>query len=190
MGVLSEFIRDLQSFEEYAFSLEELHQKIKAPESTLRKELTRLAVDKHIVNLRKGFYLILPPQYQHYGKLPVNLYVDKLFKYLEKPYYLGFYSAAAYHGASYQQVQQDYIITSPPALRNISKGNIQLRFFNRKEWLAKNIIPKKSDAGYFHLSSPALTFADLIENQQYLGGLNRMMATLEELAETIESPMM
>lgn len=186
MGAVSDFIRELQSFEEYAFSIPELERTTKAPESSLRKELSRLANDRQILNLRKGFYLILPPRYQSYAKLPVGLYVDKLFNFLNKPYYVGFYSAAAQHGASHQQIQQDYILTTPPALRNISKGNIQLRFSNSTKWPPKNIIKRKSDAGYFNISSPALTFADLLENQQQLGGLNRMIAILEELAETLD----
>lgn len=186
MGAVSDFIRELQSYEEYSFSLDELRQKTKTPESTLRKELSRLSNRGQILNLRKGFYLILSPRYQYFGKLPIDLYVDKLFRFLHKPYYVGYYSAASYHGASHQQIQQDYVITSPPALRDISKGNTQVRFFNSKGWPVKNIIKRKSDAGYFNISSPALTFADLIENQQYLGGLSRMMAILEELAETLD----
>lgn len=75
-----------------------------------------------IVNLRQGFYLILPPRYQNVGKLPVQLFIDTLFKSLEKEYYVAFYSASAIHGSSHQRIQQDYIITTPPALRNIQKG--------------------------------------------------------------------
>lgn len=186
MGVVSSFIRELQSYEEFAFSTEELLQKSAAPESSVRKELSRLSSDQQIINLRKGFYLIMPPRYQHYGKLPIELYVDKLFTFLEKPYYIGFYSAAAYHGAAHQRLQQDYIVTVPPALRDIAKGNINIRFFQSLHWPDKNIIQKKSDAGYFKLSSPALTFADLLENQHHLGGLNRMLAILEELSEALE----
>ncbi len=44
---------------------------------------------------------------------------------------------------------------------------------------------KKSDAGIFKISSPALTAVDLIHHQTKLGGLNRMLAILEELIETI-----
>ena len=129
MGAVSTFIRALQSYEEFSFSTEELMQRTAAPESSVRKELSRLSSEKQIINLRKGFYLILPPRYQYYGMLPIELYVEKLFRFLEKPYYVGFYSAAAYHSAAHQQVEQDYIITMPRALRDIAKGNIKIRFF-------------------------------------------------------------
>lgn len=181
----SEYIRQLQSYEEYSFSWEELHKNSNAPEPTIRKELARLASRNEIINLRHGFYLIVPPRYQGLGKLPVQLYVDKLFRYLNKPYYLALYSAATLHGAAHQQVQQDYIITVPPALRDINKGKTKLRFFKMGNWPSKNIIQKKSDAGMFKISSPALTVVDLVHHQLKIGGINRMLANLEELAEEI-----
>jgi len=104
---VSEYIKQLQSFEEYAFSWEEIMKNCNSPESTLRKELVRLAGRNEIFNLRQGFYLIIPPRYQTFGKLPLQLYVEKLFKYLNKKYYVGLYSAAAIHGASHQRIQQD-----------------------------------------------------------------------------------
>lgn len=186
MGAITEYIRELQSFEEYSFSTKELYNKKLAPESSMKKELARLVADNQIINLRKGFYIIIPPRYQHFGKIPIELYANKLFKSLDKSYYLAFYTAAAFYGASHQRVQQDYVVTSPPSLRDIEKGNIKIRFFNCHNWPAKNIIKKQSDAGNFLLSSPALTFADLLANQQYLGGLNRMLANLEELTAALE----
>jgi len=170
MGVVAEFIRELQSYEEYSFSTEELCQKTSAPQSSIKKELARLVSDNQLINLRKGFYIILPPSHQHYKRLPIELYVDKLFKTLNKSYYVGYYSAAALHGASHQKVQQDYIITALPALRDIAKGNLKIRFFNCVNWPKRNIIQRKSSTGFFNLSSPALTFADLLDNQNHLGG--------------------
>ncbi len=186
MGAVLEFIRELQSYEEYVFSREEVSFKTSAPESTIKKELARLVSDNQIINIRKGFYIILHPRYQHYGKLPIELYVDKLFRMLNKQYYIGLFSAATFHGAGHQKIQQDYVITTPPALRNIEKGNIRIRFFNITNWPSQNIIQSKSDAGYFKLSSPVLTLADLIDNQGNLGGLNRIITVIEELSEALD----
>lgn len=182
---VSEYIKQLQAYEEYAFSWDELFEKCNAPEPTLRKELVRLAKTHEIINLRKGFYLIIPPRYQNLGKLPVQLYLGKLFKHLNKKYYVGLYSAATIHGASHQKVQQDYVVTVSPALRNIEKGKVKLRFFKTRSWPSKNIIEKKSDAGLYNVSSPALTAADLVYHQAKIGGINRMLANLEELAQEI-----
>jgi len=187
MSAVVDFIKQLQSYEEYAFSWEELLQHSKKPESTLRKELTRLSESNDILNLRKGFYLILSPRYQGFGKLPIQLYVEKLFKCLGKPYYVGLYSAAAFYGAAHQQIQRDYIITRPPALLGIHKNSLSIRFFKTSRWPKQNILQKKSDAGYFQVSSPALTTVDLINYTAQIGGLNRMFTVLEELSEEIQS---
>ncbi len=182
---VSDYIKQLQSYEQYAFSWEELLKNSNAPESTLIKELSRLAKKNEIINLRKGFYLIIPPRYNNLRKIPLQLYIDKLFKYLNKPYYVGLYSASTFYGASHQQTQKDYIITTTPALRDIKKENILLHFINISKWSKLNIIERKSDAGFFNISSPALTAVDLIHYHLKIGGLNRTLANLEELAEEI-----
>ena len=182
---VAEYIHKLQSLEEYAFSWKELlHQSNKTTVS-LKRELSRLVAKKEIVNLRKGFYLIIPPRYSKQGQIPVQLYIEKLFKTLHRNYYIGFYSAAKFHGASHQQVQQEYIMIEHPTLINIKKHNIRLEFRTTSCWPQKNIQKKKSDAGIFRISSPALTAVDLIHHQTKLGGINRVLTVLEELMEEL-----
>ena len=164
MKVVTEFTRELQSYEEYSFSTEELYQKTLAPQSSIKKELACLVADSRLINPRKGFYLILSPNHQHYKRLPIELYIDKLFKTLNKLYYMGYHSAAALHGASHQKVQQAYVITELPVPGDITKGNLKIRFFTYVNWPAFNILQRKSDTGFFNLSSPALTFANLLDN--------------------------
>ncbi|MEO1055199.1 MAG: type IV toxin-antitoxin system AbiEi family antitoxin [Bacteroidota bacterium] len=147
--------------------------------------MTRLIEKQEIINLRKGFYLIIPPRYSKLGKVPIQLYINKLFKSLGREYYLGFYSAAKFHGASHQQPQQDYVMIAKPKLGDIKKENLSIRFFTSSIWSNENIQEKKSDAGFFKISSPALTAVDLIHHQSKLGGMNRMLAVLEELSEEI-----
>lgn len=180
-----EYIKALQSYEEYAFSWEELIQNTGAPESTLRKELRRLSARKEVLRLRNKFYVIIPPRYQIYGKIPVKLFIDKLFKCLGKQYYVAFYSAAAFYGASHQRLQKDYVMTEPPVLQDINKENFQIDFFKTTRWPPKNVIQKESDAGSFQISSPAFTSVDLIYHQSAIGGLNRVITVLKELVEEI-----
>ena len=183
---IAEYIRILQSYEIYAFSNEDVLKNCIAPETTLKTEFVRLSKRKQIQNLRKGFYVIIPAKYQNVYKVPVQLYIERLFNYIQKDYYLSLYSAAALHGASHQQIQQDYIICNGIKMRDIDKGNFSIKFFQTTHWPKKNIIKKKSDAGLFNVSSPTLTLADLLHYQNKLGGINRMLAIIEELAETIQ----
>ena len=179
------YINELLTYEEYAFSLEELLGKSSKTKTSLARELSRLVGKGEIINLRKGFYLILPHRYRPMGQLPIELYANKLFRYLNKDYYLALYSAARFHGAAHQQPQMDYVITRLPPLLDINKRGMRIRFFTTANWPVKSIVQKKSDAGYFNVSSPALTAADLVHHQTKSGGLNRVLAILEELSEEI-----
>ncbi|PQJ82610.1 type IV toxin-antitoxin system AbiEi family antitoxin domain-containing protein [Polaribacter glomeratus] len=181
---ISDYIKQLQSVEEYSFSWDELVAACDKTDTALKRELSRLVTKKEIVNLRKGFYLIIPPRYSKQEQIPVQLFLDKLFKYLDRNYYLGFYSAAKFHGAGHQQVQRDYVMTDK-AFSNIKKSSLDIHFFTTSKWPTKNILDKKSDAGIFKISSPALTAVDLIHHQNKLGGINRMLAILEELSEEL-----
>ncbi len=180
-----EYIKYLLSIENYSFSLDEIAQVTAASSNSLKFELLRLSNKGEIVNLRKGFYLIIPPRYSSAKKLPIQLYCEKLFNHLNRNYYVGLFSAAKFHGASHQQVQRDYLITEKPKLNDISKNTLDIRFFTATNWCEKNIQQKKSDAGIFLISSPALTIVDLIHHQTKLGGINRMLATIEELTEEL-----
>lgn len=180
---VAEYIKQLQSFEEYAFSLEEAIQNTTKDLVAIKREISRLAEKKEVINLRKGFYLIIPPRYSSSKKLPVQLYAEKLFKYLNRRYYIGLYSAAKLHGAAHQQPQRDYLIIEKPKLNSIRKNNFDIQFFTTGRWPEKNMINKKSEAGIYRISSPALTFIDLIHHHTKIGGLNRVLASLDELTE-------
>ena len=182
---VKDYIKLLLSQEEYSFSLEEILINTEKNEVSIRNELSRLSAKREIINLRKGFYLIITPRYSTAQKLPVQLFCDKLFKYLNRKYYLGLFTAAKFHGASHQQIQSDYIVTERPKMKDIVKNSIVVQFFTTSNWPKKNILQKQSDAGLFNISSPALTAVDLIHHQSKLGGINRIIANIEELAEEI-----
>ncbi len=182
---VAKYIKQLLSYEEYSFSLNELIENINKSETSIKSELSRLIAKSEIVNLRKGFYLIITPRYSSAQKLPIQFYCEKLFKYLDRNYYVALFLAAKFHGASHQQIQKEYIITEKPKLNDISKGTIDIRFFTTSNWSDKNIQIKKSDAGIYNISTPALTIVDLIHHQTKLGGINRMLAVIEELSEEL-----
>lgn len=180
-----EYIKYLLSIESYSFSVDEISKATDGTSNSLKFEIHRLSQKGEVINLRKGFYLIITPRYSSAKKLPIQLYCEKLFQYLDRNYYVGLFSAAKFHGASHQQVQRDYVITEQPKFNDISKNTIDIRFFTTTNWSDKNIQQKKSDTGIFKISSPALTIVDLIHHQTKLGGINRMLATIEELTEEL-----
>lgn len=183
---VAEYIKKLLAVEEYAFSMDELLQETDKGKTAILRELARLIEKKEVFNLRQNFYVIFTPRYSNFGKLPINLYIHKLFGYIGRSYYLGFYSAAKVYGASHQQIQRDYVMTQAPKPLNIKKPPFDIRFLTTSTWPIKNISIEKSDAGAYLISSPSLTLADLVHYQNKLGGLNRMLSTIEELLEAVD----
>ncbi|MGM0650640.1 MAG: type IV toxin-antitoxin system AbiEi family antitoxin domain-containing protein, partial [Bacteroidota bacterium] len=149
---VSNYIETLLASEVYAFSLEEARQFCNKSEIAVKSDIYRLIDKKKLVNLRKGFYLILPPRYAAAQKLPVQLYCEKLFSILNRKYYLSLFTAAKLHGSGHQQIQQDYITTKTPKLKDISKENIKIRFFTSGKIPNPNIEIKQSEGGIYRLS--------------------------------------
>jgi predicted transcriptional regulator of viral defense system len=182
---LDEYIRRLESKNIYFFTREEAEDLL-GISGTAFNSAVRRRIDKgKVTNLRKGFYLVIPPRYQLLGIVPVQLYIDQLFRWLDRPYYISLLSAAEHHGSSHQALQKSYVITNAPALRKIEKPPYRIAFFVKTHWPDKNIVIKSSDAGTFKVSSIALTLVDLINYQNKIGGMNRIIHTIEELIEDL-----
>ena len=182
---LEEYIDNVRSKGRYAFTLEELKEKFEVTDKAILQSLYRLKTKKKIVQIRKGFYTILPVEYSNYGVIPATMYLDDMMLSLNKKYYLGLISAAAIHGASHQQSMETFVITEKPALRDIKNQKLKINFFVKNEWNKEDIIQVKTDAGYVNVSSPELTALDLLYYVEKLG-MNRVVTILKELVEVIK----
>jgi predicted transcriptional regulator of viral defense system len=181
----SDFLRTIRSNGRYAFTIEELINAVPKSIRNIRKDLDRLKEKGEIVNIRRGFYTILPVEYSNMGIIPVDFYIDELMKYILKEYYVGLFSAAMYYGAAHQQPQEFYIISQSQKPRNIRNDNFIINFSEKKKFPLFGIEDKKTETGYFKISSKELTFLDLIYFEHTLGGYNRIITVLQELTESI-----
>lgn len=169
----------------FSFTIDELREHFNMTDKALFQALFRLKKKNLIIQVFNGFYGILSPEYRKFGTLPVSLFLNHLMKgYLKKDYYLGLYSAAKYHGASHQAHMVSYVVTQPPALRKIEKGDVRINFHVKKNWHKDDIRKMKSDAGYFNASSAPLTALDLL----YFRSVPPEIAitVIDELSETIQ----
>ena len=182
---LEEYIDNVRSKGRYAFTLDELKGKFEVTDKAILQNLYRLKTKKKIVQIRKGFYTILPAEYSNYGVIPTAMYLDDMMLSLNKKYYLGLISAAAIHGASHQQSMETFVITEKPALRDIKNPKLKINFFVKNEWNTEDIKQVKTDAGYVNVSSPELTALDLLYYVEKLG-MNRVVTILKELIEVIK----
>ncbi len=182
---LEAYIDSVRAKGRYAFTFEELKAKLEVSDNAILQNLYRLKVKKKIVQIRKGFYTILPVEYSSYGIIPSNMYLDDLMSVLNKKYYLGLLSAAALHGASHQQSMETFVITEKPALRNIKNKKVKINFLVKNEWRTEDVVKIKTEAGYINVSSPELTALDLLYYVDKLG-MNRVTTVLKELIEVIK----
>lgn len=182
---LEEYIDSVRAKGRYAFTLEELKDKLDVTDKAILQNLYRLKLKNKIVQIRKGFYTILPAEYSRYGVIPSNMYLDDMMQSLNRKYYLGLISAAAIHGASHQQSMETFVITEKPALRDIKNKKLKINFLVKNEWNKEDIKQVKTEAGYINVSSPELTALDLLYYVDKLG-MNRVITILKELVEVIK----
>lgn len=187
---LGDWVENLLSKGKTAFSLKQAHEAFSdLTEIAIKRSLNRLSRKGKIVSIYKGYYLIIPPQYASRGILPPALYLDDFMRFLERPYYAGLLSAAAYHGAAHQQPQEFFVVTSLPALLSITRKGMKVNYISKKAVAEKLIEKRKTESGYLNISSPVLTAADLVQFEKRVGGLNRAATVLNELSEVLKPEM-
>jgi predicted transcriptional regulator of viral defense system len=184
---LDSFIDEQRANGKYSFTTDGLHSQLEVSENALKKSLQRLKSQKAVVMVRKGFYVIVPPEYRAKGIIPTSFYVNDLMKFLNRDYYVGLLNAAALHGAAHQQPQSYSVITEGIALRPINNVNVNITFYIKKSWNKKDVVKKKVETGFINISSPQLTTLDLVNYHNEVGGFNRVATVIEELREYIQA---
>lgn len=150
-----------------------------------RAAMKRLQQHNLVVSPARGFYLVVPPEYQAYGCLPAKLFIHELMKFLEAPYYVGLLSAAEFYGASHQKPQV-FQVVALQSRRDIQVGRISIEFIKRKDlsrW------PKKAfstDTGTILVSTPEATLVDLLCFAHHAIGIDNIATIIMELKDQID----
>ena len=182
---VTNWIEDLQKDGRVCFSLAETMKKFPSHNGiVLKNALTRLVSKKKICSVWKGFYVIIPIEYQSKGIIPEVYYIDWLMKFLGRDYYISLLNAASFYGAAHQQPQEFTVITTPPSLRSTQKKGTKINFNNKATIFEQFTEQRKTPTGYIRISSPELTATDLIQFEKEIGGINRAATVLNELAES------
>lgn len=181
-----DWIRNREIRGQVTFSVEELRSAFgDKPANTIKTELHRLVKKGYISSVYRGFYVVVPVQYQLKGVVPPVYYIDWLMRYVGKPYYLSLLSAAAMHGASHQAVMITQVITVAPRIKYSSK-NPDLNWNYRKQIPKELLMTKNTEAGVVRYSNPELTTIDLVQFADHVGGYQRAATVLAELVEEID----
>lgn len=181
------WILDLPKKGKITFSLDEVNTQFpRTTANNKRVSLWRLVEAGKIQSVWKGFYVIVPVEYELKGSVPPTVYIDQLMTYLNREYYIGLLNAAAFYGASHQQPQELTIITDKGNYRDKHKNEVKINFVGKKSIPSAYIQQKTTKTGYIKIASPELTAMDLIFYQYEIGGLSRAGTVLNELAEELD----
>ena len=184
---LQKWIKDRAIHGYPTFSIEDVRESgMYSSEQIMKNELNRLCSNKTIVNVYRGFYVIIPVHYVLRGSVLATYYIDQLMTYLGKPYYVCMLSAAELLGVAHQRPQQFSVMTTYPRRQLVTTRNVTTDWFYRDKLPEEALIIKNTETGTIRISNSLLTAADLVQNQQHVGGLSRVATILEELTEQID----
>jgi len=131
--IFNDYIHDLIKHGKCAFCVTDamIALKIKS-RKTIYSSIEHLVAKKELVSPARGFYVIIPPEYQILGCLPAEYFIPYLMEYWKtKKYYACLLTAAKYHGASHQAVMVFQVMIEgrrPP----IICGKINIKFITNK----------------------------------------------------------
>ena len=185
MDTLKNWIEEMQFSGKSCFTFSEVLEHFPEHHSgSLKRSLTRFSAKHKICSVWKGFYVIVPIEYQPKGIVPAVYYIDRLMKFLGRDYYISLLNAAAFYGATHQHPMEFSVMTTPPSLRSTLKKDIKINFNNKSVILTQYTEQRKTPTSYITISSPELTAIDLIQFEKVIGGLNRASTVLYELANS------
>ena len=147
----------------------------------------RLQRRQALLNPRRGFYVVVPPQYASWGGPPPAWYIDALMRHEGHAYYIGLLKAAELHGATHQAVMEFQVI-SAKRLPKIRAGRNLIVFYYRKnvQAVTAGTEDRKTDTGTMKISSAALTALDLLRYPQASGGIDNVATVLSDLGQRID----
>jgi predicted transcriptional regulator of viral defense system len=187
-GELSSHLSELLARGEVIFSSQEAELSLGIGHGAFLDAAERLQKQKKLVRLRRGNYVVVPPQFGSWGAPPPSWYIDALMRHESSPYYVGLLKAAEIHGATHQAVLEFQVVTEK-RVPNIQVGRSMFSFYYRKQIapVSQAIADHKTETGSMRVSSVELTALDLLRYPQASAGLDNIVTILADLGEKIDS---
>lgn len=185
---LSGYLNGLLSSGRMVFTSDEAEQVLGIGHGAFLDAAERLQRRGALVTPRRGFYVVVPPQFASWGAPPPAWYIDALMRYVDQAYYVGLLKAAELHGATHQAVMEFQVVTAK-RLPRMRVGRSLIVFYFRKDVKAvrAGIEERKTDTGKMMISSAALTALDLLRYPQASGGMDNVATVLSDLGCKIDS---
>lgn len=186
-SALSAYASGLLSAGRTVFTAEEAQDALGVGHGAFLDAAERLQRREALLNPRRGFYVVVPPQFAAWGAPPPTWYVDALMRHEGQDYYVGLLKAAEFHGATHQAVME-FQVVSAKRLPRIRGGRSLIAFYFRKDLgpVAAGVESRKTDTGVMKVSSAALTALDLLRYPQASGGIDIIGTVVADLALKID----
>lgn len=184
---MSAYVADLLAAGRIVFSSAEAEQALGIRRAALLKRAERLQKQGKLYSPRRGYYVIVPPQFLNWGAPPTSWFIDDLMRHEDRLYYIGLLKAAELHGASHQAVMEFQVVTNA-RLPRLRAGRSVVAFYYRRDiaGLSGAIEDCKTETGKMRISSPELTAFDLLRYPGAAGGLDNILTVLTELGARLD----
>ena len=185
-SAMSRWVEQLQSRGRYTFTRAQAESDTGRSFVATQTALRRLKEHGRVASPRRGFYLVLPPEYRAAGSPPASWFIDDLMRYLDQPYYVGLLSAAAIYGAAHQQPMVFQVVTSKPT-RDMLVGKVAIRFSTSRRVEQLPVANLQTETGTMRVATPETTAFDLVRYPAGAGHLSNAATVLSELAERLDA---
>jgi predicted transcriptional regulator of viral defense system len=180
-----DFVNGLCRQGKCAFTITEAIEKTGKSRKAILSSIAHLVARNELATPAKGFYVIVPPEYQILGCIPGEHFLPYLMDYWGCDYYVGLLSAAAFHGASHQAVQRLQVMINKIKLP-ISCGKVNIEFITNRHLNETPTQIISTPKSMIKASTPEGTAKDLLEYPHRAGGLNSIYTVIDEMLFRIE----
>jgi len=165
---------------------EELSVLLNVPEKQVKQRLAPLVKRGEMITPARGLWLPVPYEYRQWGAPEASYYIDKMMRFFEVDYYIGWMSAAAILGAGHQASQVFQVATSS-LVRSRVIGRSDIRFYQRSNVSSLPTFRYKTKTGTVKVSTRAATMLSIANDLSNVSGLDNAANLIIELSETEDS---
>ncbi len=168
------------------FTIEDALKQLNKSRKAVYSSIEHLVSKKVLVSPARGFYVIVPPEYQILGCLPAEYFIPYLMEYWKCKYYACLLTAAKYHGASHQAVMIFQVMVERHR-EAIVCGKIKIKFITNKKLVDTPTQKITTRMSMLMVSTPEGTAMDLMNYPHQSVGLNHIATVLTELHESMNA---
>lgn len=179
-----DYIHDVIKHGRCSFSIEDAKTQLDKSRKAIQSSIEHLLAKGELASPAKGFYVIVPPEYQILGCIPAEFFIPSLMEYWNINYYACLLTAAKYHGASHQAVMIFQVMVEKPR-PPIVCGKIKVKFVTNKSLLQTPTQKIPTRMSLLNVSTPEGTAMDLLKYPHQSAGLNHVITVLAELHEAM-----